>query len=1388
MKREIQKSIAWLILGVFIQFGAAAQNQAPTTLGKVSISSPNAAALGKYGDVNVGYQTGTPQVSVPVYTLKEGPLSLPVSLSYHASGIRVMETASSVGMGWSLQAGGMITRTVKGNVDERGFGAVSNQSHGYYSDYGYYNYLFVPGEVGSGCNESLTQPGNMSPNDQYFMLGIKDGEPDMFTFNFNGYSGKFFFNDDRTPVIVPEQDIKIETDLVNSGDPLTTFILTTPDGVKYYFGKNQTPGNGGVDAVEVTSSCDANAGPSFGSAYSSWYLVKIVSPDQLFSITLKYDEEKYSSYTLALKPLDGAEIFEKEYSLVKNYMKGVRLSKISSSTTDVTFVPGVLRQDLSNYNPAVNSMADDPNTEAKTVGEIQIQNTAGNGINCKKFKLTYGYFEDNVTPFPSVLFNLPTTSDKKKLRLDAVQEFSCDETQSTPPYTFNYYGELVSRGISFAQDHWGFYNGVTTNTTMIPTFTVNGNDFKMGADRESRWPEMRGGTLNKITYPTGGSTDFVFEPNKTWVTATRKNLVTTGSYGVGFDQNNIANYPNVSLSSNTYRITLTNNNCSAPYTACGAGVYLQSNDGAVTYSMLVAAGGGESATAVFTAPSPGVYRIHLQRDNSIQSGVGATAVLQEIVPVQVNGNEIVGGLRIQKIINHDNISSQGDITTEYRYEDQAGKSTGVLYSKPVYVSVVRNDVVKNYGRGGDPNWCNPNGCVTCVSPIYYKSPSTIRPMETLQGGHIGYNEVKTFKSGLGSSVYRFYGSDIWDLNTGDVCTRNVDLNCNLSIPNYPAAPQPFEYKRGEMKYEGHFNEAGQLLKYTWYYPEYTDNALKTPGISHMNFGLATFTEYEISTKRKIQMKVDETIVNPVTGTLLTTSNTSFFESTWHRQPTRTLAVNSKGETIETKYKYAFDYRASGCDPQTNCLQAYQTAVTTAQNTLNYQLYTCVSSASCNCKLNALHQYRRDVSIARAAYRSCMQSNASSFASCFNTAMTNASAELKPVLELQAKNMNMPVEVTAWKNSQLLSATYTKYGYSTSVPGMVYPVKAYAIPLASPSASFSPAAVSGNTIARDSRYAEEVTVRTENGNTVEVTGKDGIITAYIWAYNNTLPVAKAVGADYNALKAAYDAVGGNLSDFRSHSYLSAAMVSTYVYTPEVGITKETDPRGRNIFYEYDKMNRLYLVRDHDSNIIRRICYNYAGQPEACPINTSNNLASWWATGRTRCKPCPANGNYITNMLQQEERDINQQSATYNTLRWTDIGISTTCDVNPDWQNTSTPVRCRLSSTGQNTGEQEQEQMNMNPCSSTYMQLRWVVIGVNYTLCPLNAGCNSGNCTGANKKCINNVCETGSKVYTASVYNPSTGLWTCTYHYHWSDGSNSPNYTETSTSNCLGGSTD
>ena len=80
----------------------------------VALPSPNEAALGKYMDIPVSHYTGVPQIAIPIHSLQQGPLQTSVSLSYHAGGVRVAEVASRVGLGWSLAAGGPVTRVVNG--------------------------------------------------------------------------------------------------------------------------------------------------------------------------------------------------------------------------------------------------------------------------------------------------------------------------------------------------------------------------------------------------------------------------------------------------------------------------------------------------------------------------------------------------------------------------------------------------------------------------------------------------------------------------------------------------------------------------------------------------------------------------------------------------------------------------------------------------------------------------------------------------------------------------------------------------------------------------------------------------------------------------------------------------------------------------------------------------------------------------------------------------------------------------------------------------------------------------------------------------------------------------------------------------------------------------
>ncbi|MCX8472518.1 MAG: hypothetical protein ORN85_02595, partial [Sediminibacterium sp.] len=286
------------ILFIFILLLNNGLSQTPTLVNKLNIVSPNAASLGKFVDIPVNYHTGIPQISIPLYTIESGNLKIPISIDYHAGGIKVGEQASRVGLGWALNAGGVIMRQVKGLPDEA-YTQSYRQKYGYLTNAGYLSFL---DSINDGAN----------------IPDLADFEPDMFTFNFNGYSGKFVINDDGNPVLFPMQDLKIEYDYPNSlwlnnlnqniniygwtspqgatKSSIRSFTITTMDGTKYYFGAQDAYPNGYSHPIDVSVTFQSE-NYSLPTIVSSWYLNKIVTADGANEIIFYYTYDNYSYYS-----------------------------------------------------------------------------------------------------------------------------------------------------------------------------------------------------------------------------------------------------------------------------------------------------------------------------------------------------------------------------------------------------------------------------------------------------------------------------------------------------------------------------------------------------------------------------------------------------------------------------------------------------------------------------------------------------------------------------------------------------------------------------------------------------------------------------------------------------------------------------------------------------------------------------------------------------------------------------------------------------------------------------------------------------------------------------------------------------------------------------------
>ncbi|AXP80516.1 hypothetical protein CJ739_1427 [Mariniflexile rhizosphaerae] len=53
--------------------------------------SPNAASLAQYADVPISHYTGVPNISIPLYEIKSGNLTLPINMSYQSTTLRMSQ-------------------------------------------------------------------------------------------------------------------------------------------------------------------------------------------------------------------------------------------------------------------------------------------------------------------------------------------------------------------------------------------------------------------------------------------------------------------------------------------------------------------------------------------------------------------------------------------------------------------------------------------------------------------------------------------------------------------------------------------------------------------------------------------------------------------------------------------------------------------------------------------------------------------------------------------------------------------------------------------------------------------------------------------------------------------------------------------------------------------------------------------------------------------------------------------------------------------------------------------------------------------------------------------------------------------------------------------------
>lgn len=478
LRKSKSKGLIFVILNLFIS-AVIAQPTAPKST-VIGPKSPNVAAMERYGNYEVNLFHGVPTIDIPIFEIKSKNISVPITLSYHASGIKVTDVASWVGLGWSLNTGGAVSRTVKGKQDEQGFLSTGFQFKG-------------PDDINPRTLDGYTYLNRMNN-------GALDTQPDIFSFSFNGKFGNFLYqNQTSDPIMIPYQPIKINRSIDPQYSGLFNFRVADEFGSNYVFGRSLA----GEDSKET--SVTEQGGNSIANI-SSWLLTDIVSADLSDTVSFKYNNAE--NVALSSGQTDIVTVTDNVFRISgandcgpSSVINGTPYSAFSVGQKlmkEIVFGNGKIEFVLSSTNRT--------DLTAKYLDRINIYTKTKNNYQLlRTVNFFYSYF---------------TGYSASKLKLDSVSVKSVDN-KLVQTYRLDYQNQTAIPDLnSKAKDYWGYFNN-RSNTTLVPLQTINytagatATTIQIGgADRNANPDVVQNGILKRIQFPTGGFTVFDYEPNK----------------------------------------------------------------------------------------------------------------------------------------------------------------------------------------------------------------------------------------------------------------------------------------------------------------------------------------------------------------------------------------------------------------------------------------------------------------------------------------------------------------------------------------------------------------------------------------------------------------------------------------------------------------------------------------------------------------------------------------------------------------------------------------------------------------------------------------------------------------------------------------------------------
>lgn len=1142
-----------------------AQVTNPTTAesfqGDILPQSPEAEAMVKNTLLPVTLYSGMADVSVPVYEIKTRNLDVPISLGYNYNGFKPAEMASYVGLGWSVQGGGVITRIVKSRVDHQDPHVIGND----YDNYININYI----------SNKQTVAQNMT-------LGMIDGEPDIYVFNAPGLSGKFIMMQGQA-YMLPYQKIKV------TGGQTGGFTLTNEKGDHYVFTTIETRHHHQLRGADYV--------PDHASAY---YLTRIISADLTDTISYTYNPYTYNVppvysevYTVTLPA--GSSIVQSDAQTLTetaangDYVLSQQLSSIQYRNTSINFgTDGTARSDIFNNDGSVYALGTISISGERTVSQ-------------KSFSLQHQYINGKLS-LTEVDVTTPNSGDQGGIDPATIQR-----------YQFQYSGTVSTTGIlpsTHGIDYYGYYNGKDDNVMLFTGSDIPNSSYSP-ANRVPAIAYSQVNTLSSMTYPTGGYATFAYEQNQTG------HYIVTGQYYNDYDTSTTTvSWPGddpsfigpatggstISINQDQY-VSVTATWSPGSYTGTVATLTFYYLTGGVAAGPLnFDANGTITNTSTGAELAPGAYNYTLTV-NKKGIAISPVVIYYNNKPVIDNTLGPAPGLRVKTISHYDNANSTvPSLVKQYTYSD----GVGFFKSGPLVASVIQHGASCQSQTDGSQN---------IDMEVMTFQAGVFAPTSDLLNNQFYYQKVTETDIGptnIGKTdyVYNCFAPDDPDVflqqKTEYGYANGQYYPLHQTISNYQLHDLP-----GFQTFTAHLTDE---MRPTGYYcsqiqtPDPTQPAYLLPqifGVSHDVLPYA-YKLLQNTTETSWDMNGTNPMANEVDY---------YYDNPDYIYPTRVKRKNSKGETQTTYFKYPLDYtlapalRTHALDSaftswENNCLAGYSTCYSNLLAALQpYQPY--YNNETQFASIANSYHCESDYSTQSGVVFSSRNTQLSSWINSLDSAeAADPVVWHRALYWLQANNAYSPVieqYSTVTKsdgNEYLVDAIRNDYSILTNVAGTTV-AKQTGFEKTQLTAPVLYSAFIANT---DTYYAPQVAMSfNAHLDMVSQHQTNNVNYNYLWGYNHRFPVAEVMGSDTATVAGLVNqsvldnppddqTLRTELNKLRTGLAGTKALVTTCTYDPLTGMTSKTDPAGRTTYFEYDAMGRLMDVKDLNGNIIKTYQYH------------------------------------------------------------------------------------------------------------------------------------------------------------------------------------------------------